>query len=170
MELHPLLSKLDKSISQRNQILHFFINNLIALGADKMKLHKETHIQIVFDCLLTNNGLVEIDQATQKILTSLLSGYRIRQDYWIPILLAWYNRYPYVSLKDIDSTELMEFTSHFKFFMLCQLQKFLEARVQSLREVFRNNNVCFILKLYFVFYQRQNTNFFILFVYTFHGE
>jgi hypothetical protein len=113
---------------KQNHLPHLFINLLIALGADKVKLHKETHMQIVFDCLLTNNGLVEIDQVTQKILTSLLSGYRVRQDYWIPILIAWYNKHPYISLKDIDSTDLMEFTSHFKFFLLCQLQKFLEAR------------------------------------------
>jgi len=114
---------------KQNHLSHPFVNLLIAFGADKVKLHKETHMQIVFDCLLTNNGLIEIDQVTQKILTSLLSGYRIRQDYWIPILIAWYNRHPYVSLKDIDNTDLMEFTSHFKFFMLGQLQKFLEAKV-----------------------------------------
>jgi hypothetical protein len=92
-----------------------------------VKLHKTTHIKIVLDDLLTNNGLIEIDRATQNILKSLLSEYRVRQDYWIPILIAWYNKHPYISLKDISSTDLMDFTIHFKFFMLGQLQKFLDA-------------------------------------------
>jgi hypothetical protein len=93
-----------------------------------VKPHKATQIKIVFDVLLTNNGLIEIDNATQKILTSLLLDYRIRQDYWIPILITWYNKHPYVPLMDIDSTALTKFKSHFKFFMLGQLQKFLDAR------------------------------------------
>jgi hypothetical protein len=92
-----------------------------------VKPYKATHIKIVFDVLLTNNGLIEIDNVTQEILTSLLLDYRIRQDYWIPILIAWYNKHPYVSLMDMDSTALVKFESHFKFFMLGQLQKFLDA-------------------------------------------
>jgi hypothetical protein len=99
-----------------------------------MKLETSTPIIISFDDIPTGCGKIKIDDPTQLILKSFLIEYGIESKNWRQIVTTWYKDYPYVSLKDIDSTAFMEFTIRFKLFLLGQLRDIMDVEQKAFAE------------------------------------
>jgi hypothetical protein len=101
-----------------------------------MKPPTSTPTIILFDDIPTTDGKIKIDDSTQLILKSFLTEYRIEPKNWRNIVTTWYKDYPYVSLKDKDRTALMEFTIHFKLFLLGQLKEILDVEHKAFAELY----------------------------------
>lgn len=104
-----------------------------------MKVQTSTATNVLFDEIPTNAGKIEIDDSTQLVLKSFLMEYGIEPNNWRPIITTWYEDYPYVSLKDIDKTALMEFTIQFKLFLLAQLREIADREEQAFAEFYRRH-------------------------------
>jgi hypothetical protein len=91
-----------------------------------MKLQTNAPINVPFDEISTHDGKIKIDESTQLILKSFLLEYKVEPKKWRQIVTTWYRDYPYVSLEDVDNTALMEFTIHFKLFLLGQLREIMD--------------------------------------------
>jgi hypothetical protein len=105
-----------------------------------MKLQTATPINTLFDDIPTGEGKITIDHSTQRILESFLTEYRVDPKNWQQVVTSWYEDYPYVSLEDMDGSALMEFTIHFKLFLLGQLQEILDAENKAFEEYYRRRN------------------------------
>jgi hypothetical protein len=99
-----------------------------------MKLQTPTPINTLFDDIPTDCGKIEIDDSTQLTLKSFLMEYGIELKNWRQIVTTWYKDQPYVSLKDMDKTALMEFTIQFKLFLLGQLREIMDVETRAFAE------------------------------------
>jgi hypothetical protein len=102
----------------------------------QMKPQMKTPISILFSDIQTNDGKIEIDYSTEPILKSFLMEYGIEPKHWQQIVTTWYKDHPYVSLKDIDRKVFMDFTIHFKLFLLGQLHEILNAENKAFAELY----------------------------------
>lgn len=101
-----------------------------------MKPQMKTPVNILLNDIETNDGKIEIDYSTEPILKSFLMEYGIEPKYWQQIVTAWYKDHPYVSLKDIDRKAFMDFTVHFKLFLLGQLQEIQDAETKAFAKLY----------------------------------
>lgn len=101
-----------------------------------MKLQIATPINKLLDDIPTSCGKIKIDDSTQLILKSFLVEYGVEQKNWRQIVTAWYMDNPYISLKDMDKTALMEFTIQFKLFLLGRLRDILEIETKAFAEYY----------------------------------
>jgi hypothetical protein len=99
-----------------------------------MKLQTQTPINTLFDDIPTGCGKIEIDDSTQLNLKSFMMEYGIEPKNWRQIVTTWYIDHPYVSLKDMDKTALMEFTIQFKLFLLGQLREIMDVENKAFAE------------------------------------
>jgi hypothetical protein len=100
-----------------------------------MKLQTKAPINVFFDDILTKDGKIKIDEPTQLILKSFLLEYKVQPNKWRQLVTIWYKNNPYVSLKDIDKTALIEFTIHFKLFLLGQLREIMDVEHKAFAEL-----------------------------------